>query len=130
VSFQGQTFNYYNLIHPGNDLGNLVWFDKDLGPDIFIETLIEQTNTLIGHLYSILGDSAQYPRLKINDLVINDHGLYWRFLYGWDLDKEGFLAKLDGELEKSVQTAVHNGFELSDELLEVGRNKWKKTLNI
>lgn len=130
ININGEKFNYYLLFHPNNDLGNLIYFDKDILPEVLIETFIENTDILLGHLYSILGESPQYPNLKFNDLLINDDGVYWRFLYSWDLPKEGFIAKLDGELEKALQTAVHNNFELDMSLLDIGNAKWKKTLNI
>lgn len=130
VSIDNEIFNYYNLIHPDNDLGNLIWFDKDIAPDVYSETFIEQVDILARHLYAILGESDQYPNIKINDLVINDGGVYWRFLYKWDLPKDGFLAKIEGELEKALESAVHNNAEPSMYLFDVGREQWKKTLNI
>lgn len=130
VEIDSKKFNYYSLLHPGNDLGNLIWFDKDILPDVYVETFIEQIDILLGHLYAMLGDSPIYPNIKFNDLVINDGGVYWRFLYKWDLPKDGFLAKLDGELEKTVQTAVQNQVEANADLFDIGRERWKKTLNI
>lgn len=130
VTIDNEIFNYYNLQHPDNDLGNLIWFDKDIAPDVYVETFIEQVNILAGHLYAILGNSPQYPNIKFNDLVINDGGVYWRFLYKWDLPKDGFLAKIEGELEKAVETAVATNIEPSMYLFEEGRTLWRSTLNI
>jgi hypothetical protein len=64
------------------------------------------------------------------DLVINDGGVYWRFLYQWDLPKDGFLAKIQGELEKAVQHAVEMQVEPSMAIFEQGVEQWKSTLNM
>lgn len=130
VTIGSEKYNYYNLVHPDNDLGNLIYFDKDITPDVYAETFIEQFDILSAHLYAILGNSDNYPNVKFNDLVINDGGVYWRFLYKWDLPREGYLAKIEGELEKSIETAVEIGAEPSMYLFDEGRNKWKSTLNI
>ena len=130
VTIDSKIFNYYNILHPDNDLGTLIWFDSDIAPDVYAETFIEQIDVLAGHLYAILGDSDQYPNIKLNDLVINDGGVYWRFLYKWDLPREGFLAKIEGELEKALESAVYNNAEPSMYLFDIGRAQWKKTLNM
>lgn len=130
VTIDYETFNYYNLRHPDNDLGGLVYFDSDTNLDTVVENYIEQIDILASHLYDILGTSSPYPNVKTGDLVMNDTGLYWRFLYGCELNREGFYAKIVGELEKFVQHAVQNEYELTMALFYEGKDRWKNTLNI
>jgi hypothetical protein len=46
VNINSQTYNYYNLQHPDNDLGTLIWFDSDVNPDVYAETFVEQMDIL------------------------------------------------------------------------------------
>jgi hypothetical protein len=126
----GKNYNYYNLIHPGNDLGALITFDSDIDPNNYAEVAAHQINLLAKHLYAVLGEQPVYPNVKLNDLVINDHGVYWRFLYEWNLPKDGFFAKLVGEAEKSLQSAEMQGIQTAPNLLSTVSELWKKTLNI
>lgn len=130
TTINGKSHNYYSLVHPGNDLGALIMFDSDIEPDDYASIGIQQFNLLAKHLYAILGDQPLYPNIKLNDLVINDHGVYWRFLYEWNLPKDGFLAKMIGEAEKSLQSADMQGIQPTEDILSIARDLWKKTLNI
>jgi hypothetical protein len=130
VIINGKNFNYYNMIHPGNDLGALIQFDSDVEPDDMADIVINQFDLLCKNLYGVLGDQPFYPKVKLNDLVINDFGLYWRFLYQWDSTKEAFYAKIVGEVEKALQSAEKQNLYLTQDVLSIARETWKKTLNI
>ncbi len=132
ITYNNKNYNYYYLIHPGNDLGAIPLFTLDIEPDDYINLVIEKFNNLSNHLYTLLGDQPFYPKARVMDLVANDQGLYWRFLYRWDSSREEYMAKLTGELQKLMnsETLCQMCSTSHDDVIPSAREIWKNTLNI
>ena len=136
VIINHREFNYYKLSHPDNDLGSLIMF-TDISSDDYAQLFVTETSKLLKNL-SIVVESLSteykigYPSLKVNDLVTNVNGPYWRYLHKWDLDAEGCFSKLYGEIEKSLQGAVRDCTNPTniEELLDRASIEWKSILNL
>jgi hypothetical protein len=132
-------YNYYLLTHPDGELGGLLMFSNiTLGEHtrIFInesEKLLKHLTTVIDTLKPVVSKERPfgYPSVKLNDLVINRGGPYWRFLHQWEFDKEGVLSKFIGEVEKAIDGILKQNITIDkDGILEEATQKWSIALNI
>jgi hypothetical protein len=137
VTIDNKNYNYYLLTHPNNELGGLIMFSNIILED-YITIFINETEKLLKHLTTVVDTLSPilsqetpfgYPSIKINDLVINSEGTYWRFLHQWELDKEGILSKCIGEAEKGLSALQHQSTD-TDSILQGARSKWSNALNM
>jgi len=138
-------YNYYKLEHPNNELGSLLVFSNSVQtvPE-YLNLFINQVTKLIQYAKPIVEDCSSYrntndssgwgyPGIKINDLMTNSSGPYWRFLYKWSMTPTGFYSKVYGELEKMIQHININEQYRNDVpsgILEQASATWKNELNI
>lgn len=132
-------YNYYLLTHPGSELGGLILF-SEFTLEQYTKIFIEESEKLLTHLTTVVDTLSPilwqertfgYPSIKMNDLVLNSGGPYWRFLHQWEFDKEGILSKFLGESEKSIDGMLLQGIDMDkDKLLKEAEEKWSNALNI
>jgi hypothetical protein len=139
VTIDNKNYNYYLLTHPNNELGGLFMF-TDLSVDDYATVFVNETEKLLMHLTTVVDTLSPvliqdapfgYPSVKLNDLVINSGGPYWRFLHQWEFDKDGILSKLIGEAEKAIDGIQKQGISINGEsILQGARSKWSNALNM
>jgi hypothetical protein len=139
VLIDNTNYNYYLLTHPNNDLGGLIMF-TDISLEDYITLFINESEKLLAHLTTVIETLSPvltqevpfgYPSVKINDLIVNSGGPYWRFLHQWELDKDGVLSKFVGELEKALDGLQQQGVTLDkDGILNGAEIKWSNALNM
>jgi hypothetical protein len=132
-------YNYYLLKHPDNKLGGLLMF-SNITLDDYARIFIDESEKLLKHLTVVIDALTPmlennrpfgYPSVKLNDLVINSGGPYWRFLHQWEFDKEGILSKFIGETEKAIDGMLKQNIPIDKEgILREAIPKWSIALNI
>jgi hypothetical protein len=139
VIIDNKNYNYYLLTHPNNELGELFMF-SDISLNDYSAIVINETEKLLIHLTTVVNTLSPvlsqntpfgYPSVKLNDLVLNSSGPYWRFLHQWEFDKEGILSKLIGEVEKAIDGVQKQGIDIDgDSILQGANTKWSNALNM
>lgn len=130
-NLNGEKYILYKLKHPDNDLGGLIMTDPASINDA-AHMLINEVSKLIPYLMqTVYADSTRgFPRLALKDLVTNDIGPYWRFMYVWDLTREGFYTKILGDIEKIVQNYPRQGQDFDFDIITDAGAQWRNLLNI
>lgn len=130
-NLNNKPFIHYKLKHPDNDLGGQIMTNSGNVSD-WARTLIGEVTKLIPYMLRTVYSEPNrgFPRLALKDLVKNDTGPYWRFMYVWDLSKEGFYTKMMGDIEKIVQNYPRQGQTLDFDPIAEAEAQWRNLLNI
>lgn len=123
----------YTLQHPDNELGEYI-FTNQTNIDWYYNLFISEVETLLKNIKSVIHDnqnlSLGYPSLRLPDLLKNNQGCYWRYLFLWELSPEGVYSKIIGDVEKCLETFPRQGQAAKFDVLKEAESRWKSVLNI
>jgi hypothetical protein len=131
VTLDNTQYVHYKVLHPNNELGQLVFFPQSF--DDYIQGFIDDTTELLSNIKSVVDSSTGigYPSIKMNNRLIDSNGTYWRLFFRWNISAQGCFARITGELQKALQFLERNGWTGSAEAIESqAREKWQTALNI
>jgi hypothetical protein len=131
IRLDDTNYIHYKVLHPNNELGNLVIFSQTL--DNHIQGFIDDTAELLSNIKIVVDSNPElgYPSIKTHNRLSDSKGTYWRLFFRWNISAQGCFARIIGELQKDLQFLERNGWTGSAESIESqAREKWQIALNI
>lgn len=134
LTLKGEEWVYTEIQYPGYEIGypgnalDIVMNDAETT----IKEYIDSMTVLIKYFDEIHDEiNCGYPsKVKIGNRVLDSYGKFWKDIKYWSHDKDSFLRKHVGEVQKIMNRLPHNNIKVETDFVQYCREQWNYHLDI